>query len=124
MRSLEINKQTIYYALYGAKVPILDADGWETGEFTIGYGNPLKFKIRVSPCRGEATDQVFGKSLDYDRTLSTSDKKFSIDEYSMLFIDRSPVLKSDETTDTKPDYKVVGVSKDLNEWIFAVKKVI
>jgi hypothetical protein len=131
MRSQEINKQTIYYSLYGSKSPVLDDNGDETGEYAISYSNPLKFKIRVSPCKGEATDQVFGKSLDYDRAMNTTDKAFLIDEYSCLWIDSIPQLNTDGTlklgTDDKPltphNYKVVGVSKDLNEWMFAVKKV-
>jgi len=131
MRSLEINKQPIYYSLYGSKMPVLDEDGYETGEYATTYSNPLKFKIRVSPCRGETTDEVFGKDLPYDRALSTTDKTFLIDEYSRIWLDSIPELNPDGTLKldatsqplTPHDYKVVGVSKDLNEWMFAVKKV-
>jgi hypothetical protein len=123
MRSLERNKQTIYYALYGVKSPVLDEFGNDTGETTIGYGNPVKFKIRVSPSKGETEETAFGKMLDYDRVMYTADKTFPIDENTKLFVDSIPVFNEDGTSASKPDYKVVGVSKDLNEWQFAIKKV-
>lgn len=131
MRSLEINKQAIYYSLYGGKSPVLDDEGNETGEYVTTYSNPIKFKIRVSPCKGRADEEVFGTVLDYDRTMSTTDKKFPIDEHSRLWLDSIPELNTDGTLKldangqplTPHDYKVVGVSKDLNEWMFAVKKV-
>jgi hypothetical protein len=123
MRSLERNKQTIYYALYGVKSPVLDEFGNDTGETTIGYGNPVKFKIRVSPSKGETEETAFGKMLDYDRVMYTADKTFPINENTKLFIDSVPVINEDGSSTSKPDYKVVGVSKDLNEWQFAIKKV-
>jgi len=122
MRSLEINKQTIYYALYIGDVPVLDADGNETGQTKAGYGKPIKFRIRVSGSKGDSENNAFGKSLDYDRTMNTTDHTFPIDEFSVLFIDTMPVIKEDGTTDTAHDYTVQKVAKDLNEWLFAVKK--
>ncbi len=124
MRSLERNKQTIYYAKQAVSTPIMDEFGNDTGEMITVNGNPVKYRIRVSPSRGETEEKAFGKSLDYDRVLYTADKKFPIDEFSRLWIDVVPIIKEDGSTDTPHDYKVVGVSKDLNEWLFAVKKVI
>lgn len=131
MRDLEINKRKIFYALYKGKVPVLDEDGYETGEYETGYSNPVSFFIRVSPSKGRTEAEIFGSVLDYDRALSTTDKKFPIDEYSRLWLDSIPELDADGTLKldangqplTPHDYKVVGVSKDLNEWMFAVKKV-
>lgn len=124
MRSMERNKQSIFYALYNDKTPILDDDGNETGDYTSGYSNPVPYKIRVSPNKGENSEQAFGKLLDYDRVLSTSDHGFPIDEFSVLWIDKAPDFKEDGSTDTPHDFKVIRVSKDLNEWLFALKKVV
>ena len=123
MRSLERNKVPIYYALYGVKIPQLDAYGNDTGEFTIGYTNPLKFKIRVSANKGEASTNAFGLSIDYDRVMNTTDKNFPITETSVLWIGVVPVLKEDGSTDTKHDYIVKKCAPDINEFSFAIKKV-
>jgi len=124
MRSLERNKIPIYYALYNAKIPVLDEWGNETGQYSSGYGNPLKFKIRVSANKGEASTNAFGVSLDYDRVMSTSDRNFLIDEFTVLWLDSVPVIKEDGTTDTPKDYTVKKVAKDINEWSFAIKKAV
>lgn len=123
MRSMERNKQTIYYALYQGKTPILDDDGNETGDSKISYSNPVKFKIRVSPNKGDSSEEVFGKSLDYDRVMYTAEHSFPIDEYSILWINEKPEIKEDGSTDTSHDYTVTRLAKDLNEWLFAIKKV-
>ena len=131
MRSLERNKITIYYALYNDKIPIKDEFGNETGQYTNGYEKPLKFKIRVSANKGESEDNAFGKSLDYDRVMNTTDHKFPADEYSILWIDRKPQLDSNGEYPvdsggnliTNHDYTVKKVAKDLNEWMYAIKKV-
>lgn len=124
MRSMERNKINIYYALYKGKTPILDDDGNETGDNEVSYGNPVKFRIRVSPNKGESSEQAFGKSLDYDRVMYTTDKKFPIDEYSVLWIGTAPEIKEDGRTDTPYDFIVVRVAKDLNEFLYAIKKVV
>ena len=123
MRSMERNKTTIYYALYQGKQPVLDDDGYETGEYINGYSDPIKFNIRVSPNKGNSENEVFGKNLDYDRAMSTSDKRFPIDEFSILWVDKVPVIEDDGTTNTPHDFTVVRVAKDLNEWVYAIKKV-
>ncbi len=124
MRSMERNKINIYYALYQGKTPILDDEGNETGDSEVSYGNPVKFRIRVSPNKGESSEQAFGKSLDYDRVMYTADKKFSIDEFSILWIDKIPEIKEDGSTDTPYDFTVVRAAKDLNEFSYAIKKVV
>lgn len=124
MRSMDRNKQKIFYALYQDKTPILDPDGNETGDYETGYSNPVKFGIRVSPNKGDASEQAFGKSLEYDRVMNTSDKRFPVDEFSILWINAVPEIKEDGSTDTPHDYTVVRVAKDLNEFLYAIKKVV
>ena len=35
------NTKTIFYALFKEEAPILDDDGYETGDYTVGYGTPV-----------------------------------------------------------------------------------
>lgn len=116
MKCMERNKRTIYYALYENEQPLYDEDGYETGEYTSGYSNPVELKINVSPASGENATRLFGDVLDYDRTLVTSDMDLPITETSVLWID--------ETDTTKPhDYIVKRVAKGLDSILIAVKKV-
>lgn len=129
MRSLEINKIPLWYALYNGKQPILDSDGNETGEYTSGYAPPVKIRIRVSPNKGESTSQFFGALLDYDSTMITTDT-LPLNEYSILWIGADPVLESGEypvdsegNQITGHTHAVVRVAKDINVVQYAIKKV-
>ena len=129
MRSLEINKMTVWYALYSGKVPVLDSEGNETGEYTSGYGLPVKTKIRVSPNKGETNSQFFGASLDYDSTMITNDV-LPIDEFSILWVGKNPKLTdgtyplgTNGNQITGHTHTVVRVAKDINVAQYAIKKV-
>ena len=129
MRSLEINKVTVYYALFLGKQPILDSEGNETGEYTSCYALPVKTRIRVSPNKGETNSQYFGVSLDYDSTMVTTDN-IPVDEFSILWIGKSPELvdgtyQIDAAGNqiTNHTHVVVRVAKDINVSQYAIKKV-
>lgn len=129
MRSMEINKTTVFYALYTGKQPILDDEGYETGEYTSGYALPVQIRIRVSPNKGEATNQLFGTTLDYDSIMITTED-LPIDEFSILWIGREPELvdgayppDSNGNQITGHTHVVVMVAKDINVTQYAIKKV-
>ena len=116
MRELERNKRTVYYALFDKNEPILDENGYDTGEERPSYFAPVGLRINVSPALGESATRQFGEILDYDRTLVTCDVDLPIDEKTVFWID--------ETDTTKPfDYTVKKVAKSLNSLQIAVKKV-
>ncbi len=116
MKCMERNKRKVYYALYESEQPILDDEGYDTGEFTTGYSKPVELRINVSPASGESATRLFGDVLDYDRTLVTSDMSLPITETSILWID--------ETDINKPhDYVVKRIARGLDSILIAVKKV-
>ena len=116
MRTLERNKQLIYYSLYQDKVPLLDEYGNETGEYEITYTLPAPLKINVSPPSGESVNLPFGNLEGYDKILVTNDLSLPIDEQSILWID--------DLDTTKPhNYEVKKVAKSLNTIQIAVRKV-
>jgi hypothetical protein len=123
MRSLERNKQTIYYALYDDKIPVLDEYGNDTGQTQPGYHNPVKLRARVSPNKGEANTEAFGLTADYDRVISTTDT-LPLTETSILWVDTIPLLENDGSTKTPHDYAVKKVAPDLNNHQYAIKKVV
>lgn len=129
MRSMEINKVKIWYALYLGKQPILDENGDDTGETRNAYDLPVQIRIRVSPNKGEAQSEAFGTSLDYDSTMITTDT-LPLDEFSIIWIGKTPVLTDgaypislDGNLLTAHTHTVVRVAKDINVSQYAIKKV-
>lgn len=86
------------------------------------YSNPVRVLARVSPNSGNAEDSPFGKDIVYDKTISTV-QKLPIDEYSKLFIDVVPILNEDGSTDTEPDYICVCPKHDLQQNLWAIRKI-
>ena len=64
MRDSEKNKTKIYYALRNISS---DKDEWGNTHEVTTYGEPMELKISVSANKGEASSQVFGADLKYDR---------------------------------------------------------
>lgn len=115
MRSLKRNQRLIHYAEYGGKVPVLDEDGYETGEEEPIFGDPKPLWINVSAAKGNAYTSIFGDVADYTHVLGPADPGVPIDEQSAIWIDAN--------TDEQPDYRVTRIAKGLNATHYAVKKV-
>jgi len=116
VRTLERNKQTIYYALYEGKEPLKDEYGNPIGEYEVLYSEPVLLKINVSAARGEYSTRQFGEMENYEKILVTDDTNLPISETSILWIDSLDT--------TKPhDYIVKKVAKSLNSVSYAVSKV-
>lgn len=123
MRILHRNKVRIFYANYIDKEPILDKDGYQTGEYKVIYSNPVEARGNVSSARGEVITRQFGEDESYDRVIVMDDPKVPLDVSSVLWIDTPPEIKADGTTDTPYDYIVKQVAPSLNSVSIAVSKV-
>ena len=115
MLCLKRNKQTIYYRLYTAETPILDAGGYDSGEVTNGYGDPVAISVNVSPARGSVSVEKFGNELNYDRVIVTDDMSCPISEGAILYVD--------VPTTGPHDYIVKRVAKSLNCISIAIARV-
>lgn len=120
MKLMNRNLTAVHYCLYQEREALLDADGYETGEYGVGYAEPVKLMCSVSPATGYAQVEMFGNLESYDKVLITDDMDCPIDENTVLFIDKEPEFK-----DGKPtyDYTVRRVAKSLNAISYAVSKV-
>ena len=123
MRILHRNKVRIFYANYVDKEPVLDKDGYQTGEYKVIYSNPVEARGNVSSARGEVVTRQFGEDESYDRVIVMDDPKVPITKSSVLWIDTVPVIQADGTTDTPYDYIVKQVAPSLNSLSIAVSKV-
>lgn len=122
LKDLRINQVPFYYSEFGREIEEVDEDGNFTGDVTVVQGAPIKAMARISPNTGEAVASPFGADLKYDKQISTV-KRLPIDEHTRLYIDIVPVLNPDGTTDTEPDYKVVGIANDLQQNVWAIRKI-
>lgn len=143
MKTLKRNQRPFYYCLYKSEAPIVDEDGFETGETIVCYHDPVKMYANISQATGQSNTEVFGNLENYDKVIVYDDLNCPIDENSVLFIDKDPeytdvpthrvtestALYGVDTVDLEPvtvpvpDYVVIRVSKSLNSVSVAVRKV-
>lgn len=132
MKMMERNKSTFFYALYKEKVPKTDEYGNVTGEYEIIRDNPVEFSANISSAKGEISTQLFGESENYDKTIVMGADAPSIDEYTVLWVDKTPqvdktgALVTDDNGEviTPHDYIVKKVAKSLNSVSIAISKVV
>lgn len=116
MRTLEINKQPMWYALCMGKTEIIDEYGNHTGTFTVTYGSPVYYPVNMSQSRGTVNEEAFGLEADYDRTFVTTDMACPIREDSIIWFGADPA--------TEPhNYCVHQIANSLNSITIAIRGV-
>lgn len=137
MRSLKKNMQKLYYSLYLEQITIYEKDNDGNiiydeidGERypriiaeRAGYNEPVFFDANVSAGKGTAQEDVFGKDIDFNRTISTTDLTLPIDTLSLVWIESEPKYLEDGTVDpNSADYKVAAKpARSLNQLMIALK---
>lgn len=124
MRCMNRNKVKFFYALYLGKAPIKDEYGNDTGEYEVKHGSPVEFSANISAAKGETQTRQFGENEIYDKVIVMDENAPPIDEYSILWVDSTPTVKEDGTTETPHDYIVKKVAKSLNVVSVAISKVV
>lgn len=135
MRTLNRNKQKMFYSLYlGETRPIydsyIDTDGVEhkidTGEKTSAYSMPTVFYGNIAMSGGESEAVEFGLNLaDYQAVLIMAKNTLHIDETSLIWLNTEPQYDTDGMVDQyTADYSVVKVSPSLNVDKYVLKKVV
>lgn len=116
MRSVQRNKQTIYYATYKGSTEVVDEYGNATGEFVLQYNSPQPLKINVGvPKRGDITLERFGLNENYQRVLATTDMNCPLDIDTIIWIG---------IPTTKPyNYVVKKILPSLNQLLIGLEEV-
>lgn len=131
MKMMVRNKSEFYYSLYKEKIPKTDEYGNVTGEYDIIRDNPMKFAANISAAKGETSTRQFGESESYDKVVVMGNDAPPIDEYSVLWVDRTPqvdetgalAVNDDGEVITPHDYIVKKVANSLNSVSIAISKV-
>lgn len=135
MRTLNKNKQRLFYANQDRIVPIYeyyeDEEGnlipLDTGETKLVYGEPIEFKGNISLSNGgEVEIQEFGLSqADYSAILVVDKDYIPLTETSLIWFENEPKKDIDGNTDEfSADYRIVKISPSLNVAKYALQKVV
>lgn len=116
MQSLRRNTSKVWYQVYQGQTEIIDEYSNKTGSFGDTYGELMFAEMMVSPNKGDATLEVFGTLLDYDRVISTADTSCPIDEQTVLWLDGA-------STEKPYTHVVRKRAPWKNSLVFAVKQV-
>lgn len=116
MRTSHRDKRPVAYAFYDGVAELSDADGNLTGEYEVGYTEPVKTLMNVSGGRGQADIALFGLTQTFARTATTEDLTTPFNTQTVFWVETDP--------DTEPfDYRVVAVSRTINQVVLALAEV-
>ena len=116
MRTLEINKQPMWYALCTGKTEVIDEYGNHTGVYELTYSDPVYYPVNMSESRNIVNFESFGITADYDRTFVTSDLSCPIKEDTIIWFGADPA--------TAPhNYVVHRIANSLNSITIAIRAV-
>ena len=104
---MERNKSKFFYALYKEKVPKTDEYGNVTGEYEIIRDNPVEFSANISAAKGETSTRQFGESESYDKVIVMGTDAPPIDEYTVLWVDKTPQVDETGALVTNDDGEVI-----------------
>lgn len=113
------NTKPIFYALYGDKIPVLDEDGYETGDYTVGYATPVQIDANVVSKHSTVAREYFGEQFEYHKVILV-EKDVPIKEDTAIWIDTDNPI---EDSSIKHNYQVAGIADSLHYNAIAVKKV-
>ena len=118
MRTLQRNRQKIWYALYQSIGDAVDDDGYATGEPDVSYSEPVETEMNVSGGRGTAQAQFFGMDNPFTHTAVTQDLTTPFDTTTVFWFGKTPGKNAD-------DYNFVctGVATTINGRVIALREV-
>lgn len=116
MRTVQRDKRPVAYAFYNDAQELTDDEGNLTGEYDVGYSEPVKTYMNVSGGRGQADIALFGLTQTFARTATTEDLTTAWNTDMVFWVESDP--------DTEPyDYRVVAISRTINQVVLALAEV-
>lgn len=123
MRLLNRNKQPLWYANFTGKTELIDEWGNSTGQYELAYSKPTKAEWNVNIVDSDYEVEMFGVDAVDTIVMVVKNEDLPLTETSILWYDVTPNIKSDGTTDTPHNYRIIGIRKSLNFAKVYAKKV-
>lgn len=134
MRTLNKNKQKLWYSLFNKQIPIYDyyedSEGnriqIDTGETRLVYDEPVSFFGNIAFSGGETEGVEYGiDTSQYSAVLVVDKGMLPIDETSLIWHDTEPKYDSENNVDgSSADYKVVKITPSLNSIRYVLERVV
>lgn len=121
MRTLNRNKQPIYYATFVSKTEATDEYGNPTGQFIVTYSAPIKTAWNARGVDSDADVQMFGIQAK-DAIRVVAEKPLPIDAASIIWFGIEPPTPY-VPTQPKHNFTIAGIPPTLNDGIFYAKRV-
>ena len=122
MRTLNRNKQPIYYATFVSKTEAKDEYGNPTGTWEVTYSTPTKAMYNIGFVESDAEVEMFGIAASSTLRIVAPKDGFPLDEASILWFGKEPETPYNATS-PKHNYAVAGIRPSLNELVFYARKV-
>ncbi len=130
MRTLQRNKQDLFYAVYLGKLQKqkIDKDGnvIKTGEKKDTYGEPVPFQGNIALSGGESEAAEFGLDVsDYDAKIVLEKNLYPIKEGYLVWNESTPEVDDDgHSLITSADYRVVKKVPSINGERYVLKALV
>lgn len=130
MRTLQRNKQNLFYAVYLGKLQKqkIDKDGnvIKTGEKKDTYGEPVSFQGNIALSGGESEAAEFGLDVsDYDAKIVLEKNLYPIKEGYLVWDESIPEVDDDgHSLITSADYRVVKKVPSINGERYVLKALV
>ena len=127
MRNLKRNKELLKYSLQDGEVPVYeeytDDNGktvkYETGNYELGYSEPVEFFGNIAFSSGEVEIQEFGvDTSSYDAVLILEKDELPITETALVWYQSEVSYKDTDKTVIEPksaDYRVKAIKQSKNQ---------
>ena len=121
MRTLNRNKQPLYYANFVSKTETVDEWGNNTGAWVVTYSAPVPVEWNARGVDSDADVEMFGIQAK-DTIRVVAEKPLPIDEASILWFGKAP---NSPYVPTQPNhnYRIAGIPPTLNDAVFFATKV-
>lgn len=128
MRSLKKDTKKLYVAKRLPSVPILDENGFETGEYSKIYDVPIALNLNFKPVIDKIEQQMFGQDLDNILKITYTpfdSNNYIISHYSAVWLGVEPngiLTDRDPQNPMNNNYLVIKVINTGNQNAAFIKK--
>lgn len=129
MRSLKKDKKNLYIAKRLPSVPILDENGFQTGEYAKVYDDLIPLNLNAKPVTDKIEQQMFGEDLEHILKITYSSfgsNNVIISQYDAVWFEIEPngvLIDSDPNNPMNNNYFVTKTINLGNQNAAFIKKI-